>query len=174
MGDPVTQTNDQTTPTAFKVDLSGIKAQAPQAQPVYISGSPESGPIIIDNKVEQKVDTPNIEKPVEYGNQLIEKIESQEKLRAEKNDAVKENSDATPAVNTTPLVAQQEVKPLVVEEPKVKNSDVIKYSGYPIEEQVINNTEEIKNNKGKGDPGIGATAIWIFLDRLLRSRAKSK
>lgn len=177
MGDPTTQTNDQTNQTPFQVDLSGLKAQAPQAQPTYISTSPESGPITVDNNVGQKLETPNLEKPVEYGNQLIERIESQEKLRAEKNDANNEISDATPGVpnvNPLPTVKVEEEKPLATPEKVVKNSDLIKYSGYPIDEEVINNSDDIKNNKGKGDPNIGLTAIRIFLDRLLRAREKSK
>ena len=170
----VPQNTTATNIPAFQVDLSGLTNKAVSNEPTIIGSSPETGPIILDNRVEP---VREIDKKIEFGNEAVQSIEKNiEELKVEKLETVTETSSGGQK-NTIPVQSQKDDKPLEKNEKTLDNPDKredIKYSGYPIDGALLKDPEKVKREKGKGDPSEGLNAVLILLDRLFRIRDKSK
>jgi hypothetical protein len=151
---------------AFQVDLSGIKDRVPNIQSetssMVMGSSPETGPIIIDNKVEQK--ETEVEKNIEFGNEALQKIENaNETIGALKSDT------NTGLPQTQSVVTQGDDKEKTEIPPeKIENKELPKYSGYAIKPEIWDDLEKVKREIGKGDANDGLSALLEFVSRLLR------
>jgi hypothetical protein len=148
--------------------------KANASQPTIIGSSPETGPIMLDRKVEQTLE---MDKKIEFGNETIQNIErGREELKSEKVESAVETvsggNQTIASVQPQDDVQSQE-KTEVKEEVVVKKAD-IKYSGYPIDEALILDVEKVRREKGKGDSSDGFSAVLLFLDRLFRIRDRAK
>lgn len=163
----LSQSNDNKVPVVPEMqmqDMPTIKfGNSAQAQPVMFSPSPESGPVIIENKpdtaaVEAQTEALRpVENKVEFSPENVENIE-----KKEAKPLVSDTPQVAPTVNATqPAPAQKEE---VVEEKKL---ELPPFKGYEIPEEMIN-LEQIAANKDKKDKNLADTAIWLFLDRLLK------
>jgi len=158
----------------FKIDLSGLVDKASASEPTIIGSSLETGPIMLDRKNEQPLE---MDKKIEFGNETIQNIErGREELKSEK---IENAVEANVGNNNNTISAQPqddkkpEVKTDVKDEVEVKKVD-IKYSGYPIDEEIISDVERVKREKGKGDSSDGFSAVLLFIDRLFRIRDRAK
>jgi hypothetical protein len=151
---------------AFQVDLSGLKDRVANTQSdsssMIIGSSPEMGPIIIDNKVEQK--ETEVEKNIEFGNEALQKIENANEI----NGALK--SDTNVGLPQTQSVVPQGDDKEKTEIPpeKIENKEIPKYSGYEIKSEIWDDLEKVKREIGKGDANDGLSALLEFVSRLLR------
>jgi hypothetical protein len=159
---------------AFRIDLSGLKDRAVTSEATIVGSSPETGPIFLDNKSRPTIE---IEKNVEFGNEVLQSIETgREELKTEKienaNETVKTGIHNTSSVQPQKDERLQGNLETVTE--KVLKKEAVKFSGYPIEESLLSDVERVKREKGNGDANDGQTAILLFLDRLFRIRDKAK
>jgi hypothetical protein len=164
--------DDNALPVAFSMDLSGFKKEDNKSQTSNISVSPEFGPIVIDTKPEIKS-----EQKVEFGNEALENMEKEHNAEsAEKKETNAPEAVSNQAQSTNcPINDAQNVKAEkteVADLPK-KILPTLKFDGFPIDPELID-PEEIKIKKGKGDPGNGLTAVYLFLDKLLRKQGELK
>jgi hypothetical protein len=139
---------------------SGI-APVRQVSPVS-SGSPESGPA---RSIPAESNTP----APEYGYEVIKQIE---KAAEVERPEVKEPRPVVPQPAPQPVTelpgADAPKSALPPEKPTLA---LPKYLGHKIPEELTQNLDAVSSEKGKGDPNLARTAIYFFLDRLLRKQA---
>jgi hypothetical protein len=159
-------------PVAFGMDLSGFKKEEKSDQPASVSISPETGPVAVDAKPEATT-----EKPVEYGSEALETLEKEHKVESAER---KENTAPEGVTGQTQPVGkkittddkEKEKKPDGTVKTE-KEVPVLKYDGFRIDPEIVD-PEKIKKEKGKGDSGSALTAIYLFLDKLLRKQSEAK
>jgi hypothetical protein len=149
------------------MDLSGFKkdnaGNGPGNNATEISISTESGPILIEQKAA------DVQK--EGNKELLKEPEAEiNPEQAEKKETVSQVSPQPQPSNVKASLkdAKQKIAPLQKEVP------VLKFDGFKIGDEILSNPEEIQQKKGKGDTGLAITAIYLFLDRLLRKQSLRK
>jgi hypothetical protein len=132
-----------------------------------VAGSPESGPIKI-NATETNSGTP------EYGYDAIKLIEQKAEQEALANETAEKKESKSPIPSKIPQDDQQ--KKLAEEKkelpaPEVVKAEFPKFQGHKVPEEIIADPEKIKAEVGKGDANKSQTAVYIFLDRLLKKQS---
>jgi len=162
---PVPVQLDPTPIQGSSIPVSSVVAAAAQAIPIQpsqisVSGSPESAPA-------QPAQQESVKAP-EYGFEEAKRIEQ----------AV-ENANRPEIKEPKPPVAQQQqvVTDNKITEPQkdvTPSKPVLslpKYLGHKVPEELTNDLESVGSKKGTGDPNLARTAIYFFLDRMLKRRA---
>ncbi len=155
----------QVVPEMQMQDMPTIKfGNSATAKPVMFSPSPESAPIVIENKSDSAATESQAEtlKPVE-GN-IEHALESLE--RAERKEVKPIATDVPQDLPTATVNPTQPAQTTAVVTEN-KKLDLPPFKGYEIAEEMLD-LDLIAANKGKKEKNLADTAIWLFLDRLLK------
>jgi len=131
-----------------------------------ISVSSESGPIIIKSS-EASSGTQ------EYGYDGLKQLEQKAEQEVQNSETAerKEGKSPIPGKNPQDNQKSDDTKKISVPVDEKPVSDFPKFQGHKISEATIADTEHIKNEAGKGNANKSQTAIYIFLDRLLKKQS---
>ncbi len=134
---------------------------------ISVSASPESGPIKI-NTSESKSGSQ------EYGYDAIQLIEQKAEQEALAKETAEKKESKSPLPGKNPQddnKKDDDKKQLPAQSVNQPVNDFPRFQGHKVSESITKDVETIKSEVGKGNPNKAQTAVYIFLDRLLKKQS---